>query len=242
MTWRVPPFDRAVEELVTYVRATYMPLGIVVSGSIVRGEAGPTSDLDVFVVHGEPWRVREQKRFAGVPAELFVNPPAQVRRYFERERTTGRPATAHMFATGEVIEPADPVMTDLVREARDWLSRPVEPTDVALTQLRYGAVDQLDDARDIIDSDPAAAALLLGEAVREIVRYAFWRRRCFQPRRKDTITALSSIDPEAAALVREWLASRGCEGLATVEALARHVLEVETFFEWTSTRESVAVS
>jgi predicted nucleotidyltransferase len=239
MTWRVPPFDRAVDELVTYARATYAPLGIVVSGSIVRGEAGPTSDLDVFVVHQETWRVREQKRFADVPAEIFVNPPAQVRRYFEREHDAGRPCTAHMFATGEVIEPRHAVITELVQEASEWLSRPLEPTEVALTQSRYGAVDLLDDARDVIDSDAAAAALLLGDAVQQIVAYAFWARRRFQPRRKDTVAALASIDPEAAALVRTWLASSGHDGLATVAALARHVLGADTFFEWTSTRESV---
>jgi hypothetical protein len=240
MTWRVPPYDRAVDELVRYVRATYTPLGIVVSGSIVRGNGGPTSDLDVLVVHGEAWRVREQKRFNGVPAELFIGPPLQSRRNFERDHADARPVTAHMFATGEVIEPSHPVIEELVREARDWLARPVETTELKLAQLRYGPVDLLDNARDLIDSDPAAAALMLGEAVRDIIAYAFWQRRCFLPRRKDRIAALASIDPQAAALVHTWLASSGRKALATVEVLANHVLAVDTFFEWTSQREPVA--
>jgi predicted nucleotidyltransferase len=240
MTWRVPPFDRAANELVAYVRATYAPLGIVVSGSIVRGEADPTSDLDVFVVHAEPWRLRDQRRFAGVPVEVFVNPPAQVRRYFEREHADGRPCTAHMFATGEVIEAAHPVIAELVREARDWLSRPFDVSEASLTQRRYGAVDLLDDARDVIDRDPAAAALLLADAVRTIVEYAFWRRGRFQPRRKDTVVALEAIDSEAATLVRRWQTGNVAEGLRAVEALARHVLNVDQFFEWTSPREAVA--
>jgi predicted nucleotidyltransferase len=54
MTWRVPPFDRAIAELEAYVQATWKPIGMVVSGSIVRGEGGPTSDLDVHIVHNEP--------------------------------------------------------------------------------------------------------------------------------------------------------------------------------------------
>ena len=240
MTWRIPPYDRALEDLLTYVRATYAPLGIVVSGSIVRGEAGPLSDLDVFVVHGEPWRVREQKRFADVPAELFVNPAFQIRRYFEREHAEARPCTAHMFATGDVIEPADAMIAELVSEARAWLARPLEPTEVQLAQRRYGAVDLLDDARDIIDRDPASASLLLAAAVSEIVAYAFWRRRMFQPRRKNAIAALTKVDTDAAALVHAWQASSGREALAAVEALARHVLEVDTFFEWTSQRESLS--
>ncbi len=241
MTWRVPPYDRAVDELVAYVRQTYAPLGIVIAGSIVRGEAGPMSDLDVFVVIDEPYRLREQRRFAGVPAELFVNPGAQVRRYFEREHAEGRPCTAHMFATGEVVAPAAPVIGELVREAREWLAKPREVTDAALMQRRYGAVDTLDDARDAIDRDEAAAALLLAQAVHEIVAYAFAVRRQFEPRRKDAVRALEAVDARAAELVRAWAAARGPVTLQIVEELARHVLGVDTFFAWTSARDSVEI-
>src|SRR5688500_2167996 len=124
MTWRVPPYDRALAQLEIHVRATYAPRGIVVSGSIVRGEAGPTSDLDVCVIHDEPWRLREQRRFEGVPVEIFVNPPEQIRRYFASEHDEGRPCTAHMFATGEALSPLDPAVDDLIREAHEWLKRP----------------------------------------------------------------------------------------------------------------------
>ncbi|HEX5059851.1 MAG TPA: nucleotidyltransferase domain-containing protein [Kofleriaceae bacterium] len=237
MTWRVPPYDRALDELVTYVRATYQPLGIVVAGSIVRGEAGPTSDFDVFIVHDASWRLREQRVFAGVPAELFVNPAARVRRYFENEHARGRPCTAHMFATGEALEPVHSTIAELIAEARTWLAKPLEVTEAALVQRRYGAVDCLDDARDVIDRDPAAAALLLAEVVREIVAYAFWQRRAFEPRRKDMVARLEAIDPEAASLLRTWSAASGRQALAIVETLARHVLGVDAFFEWTSERD-----
>jgi predicted nucleotidyltransferase len=240
MTWRVPPYDQAIVELVTYVRTTYSPRGIVVSGSIVRGEAGPTSDFDVFVVHDQPWRVREQRRFGGTPAELFVNPPAQVRRYFASEHERGRPSTAHMLATGEPIPPIDPVIGELIREAREWLGRPIAPTPAQLEALRYGAVDTLDDARDVIDGDPAAAILLLADVVQQIIEYAFWRAGRFQPRRKARLTALAALDPDAAALVGQWASGAGRDALAIIEALAQRVLGVDTFFEWSSQREPVA--
>jgi predicted nucleotidyltransferase len=238
MTWRVPPFDRAIAALEVYVRATYAPIGIVVAGSIVRGEAGPSSDLDVFVIHDHPWRLREQRRFAGVPAELFVNPAAQVRRYFANEHRDGRPCTAHMFATGEPIEPVAPVIAELVAEARDWLTRPLEITAEQDAQRRYAGVDVLDDARDIIAIDPVAASLLLADAVRAIIGYAFWKQRKFQPRRKDAVAALAALDPEAAALVRRWASTSGPDALAVVETLARRVLGADTFFEWASAREA----
>jgi len=239
MTWRVPPFDQAVAELEAYARATWQPIGIVVSGSIVRGDAGPTSDLDVFVVHDAPWRLRAQRRFAGVPAELFVNPPARIRRYFANEHAEGRPSTAHMFATGELLGPPHPVVDQLVREAHDWLARPLGFTPAELAAQRYGAVDVLDDARDAIADDPTAAHLLLAAAVSGIVAYAFLSRGAFQPRRKRAVAALAALDPEAGALVRRWAAQSGRDALATVEQLARRVLGVDTFFEWASDRDPV---
>jgi hypothetical protein len=239
VTWRRPPYDRAADAVVEYVRATYAPLGIVLAGSIVRGEAGPTSDFDVFVVHDQPWRLREQKRFADVPAEIFVNPAAQVRRYFEREHGDGRPCTAHMFATGDVIVGA-PVIDELVREARAWLAKPLVVTEASLTQRRYAAVDTLDDARDASATDTAMATMLLTDVVQQVISYAFWSRRKFQPRRKAALTALRSIDEHAAALIRQWQAASDIhEALLSVEALASHVLGRVTFFEWTSAREPV---
>jgi len=239
MTWRVPPFDQAVVELEAYVRATWSPIGIVISGSIVRGEGGPTSDLDVLVVHEQPWRLRDQRRFAGVPVELFVNPPAQTRRYFVNEHAAGKPSTAHMFATGEVLGPLHPTVEALIGEAHAWLGKPVELTPAQLTAQRYGASDALDNARDMIDDDPAAAHLQLADAVSQIIAHAFLGRGRFVPRHKRAVAALAELDPPAAELVRRWAAQSGREALGTVEALARRVLGVDTFFEWTSDRDPV---
>jgi hypothetical protein len=241
MTWRVPPFDQAIAELEAFVRATWTPVGIVVSGSIVRGEAGPTSDLDVCIVHDEPWRVREQRWFAGVPAELFVNPAAQIRQVFASEHAEGHPSMAHMFATGEVLGPPHPVVEDLVREASAWLARPLVFTQAQLAAQRYGAVDRIDDARDVIAGDVAAAHVLLGTAVSAIINYAFLARGRFQPRRKRAVAALAELDPVAGALVQRWATQSGPEELATVEALARRVLGVDGFFAWSSDRDPVSV-
>ena len=219
-----------------YIRATWKVLGIVVAGSIMRGEGGPTSDLDIVVVHAELWRVRVQRRFDGVPAELFVNPPERLRGYFEAEHASGRPCTAHMLATGVVVAGADPVVDELVREAHAWLARPIELTPAELAGKRYMAVDTLDDARDLADVDPAMASLLLATAVQQIAAYAFWQRAMFQPRRKDLRRALAAIDPVAAEQVRAFTEARGAAAHEVAQALARHVLGVDTFFEWTSDR------
>ena len=53
-----------------------------------------------YVIHAQPQRQRLQRRFHGVPAEIFVNPPHTIRGYFENEHRDGRPCTVHMFVTG----------------------------------------------------------------------------------------------------------------------------------------------
>jgi len=236
MTWRVPPYDAAAREAEDHVRATYRIHGIVIAGSIVRGEADPTSDLDIFIVHAEPWRLRDQRRFHGVPTELFVNPPDRIRGYFASEHADGRPGTADMFTTGEVLADADEVVLALVREAHEWMARPIELTANELASKRDAAVDALDNARDVGDRDPAAAHLILADAVAQIAAYAFWSRAMFQPRRKHLTRALASIDPVAADYLRAFAASNREVALPIAIALAHHVLGVDTFFAWTSDR------
>lgn len=236
MTWRVPPFDRAVDEAAAFIRATWRVHGIIVAGSIVRGEPGPLSDLDLYCVHAQPWRMRDQRRFNGVPAEIFVSPPERIRGYFKNEHAEGRPCTAHMLTTGEVLDGADEIVMTLIAEAREWMAKPIALTAAELTSKRYGAVDTLDDARDAALTDPAMAALLFAEAVRDIAAYAFWSRHLFQPRRKDLVRALAAIDPVAAELVRAFADARGADRERIALDLAKHVLGVDTFFAWSSDR------
>src|SRR5690349_18372895 len=94
-------YGLALEEATAYVLARYEPIGILATGTIIRGNPGPTSDLDLFVLWNTPKRQRVQKFFRGVAAEIFVNPPRQIERYFSNDSREGRPITAHMFARSE---------------------------------------------------------------------------------------------------------------------------------------------
>ena len=78
------PYATALREAVAFGLARYPLAGIVAGGSILRGEAGPSSDWDLHLIHREPQRQRVQQRFNGVPAEIFVNPPAALRGVFSR--------------------------------------------------------------------------------------------------------------------------------------------------------------
>src|SRR5512138_765766 len=72
------PYDEALREAIGAVLAEVEPTGIVATGTIVRGVAHASSDLDVFVIHEAAYRRRIQRVFRGVPTEIFINPPATV--------------------------------------------------------------------------------------------------------------------------------------------------------------------
>lgn len=234
------PYQEALYTAVAYVLTRFSVLGIVVSGSIIRGNPGPTSDLDLCVLHAQPQRQRLQRLFHGVPAEIFVNPPSMVRRYFESEHNEGRPCTAHMFVTGVPVLVLDPVVDALRAEAHTWLQK--TPTLSAQNRLgrRYGIVDLLDNARDLLGNDPECAARILHQAVEGILEYAFLSQGRFLPRSKELIAKLQELDSELMQLTRAYYQANDVQtqmGLA--ETLARRTIGATEFFEWESEVETV---
>src|SRR5689334_9007826 len=93
----------ALEQALTFVRSRYAPWAIVATGTIIRGTPDLSSDIDLCVLHNDPFRQRVQRRFQGVPFEIFVNPEGAILEYLESEARAGRPVTAHMLATGVVL-------------------------------------------------------------------------------------------------------------------------------------------
>jgi hypothetical protein len=234
------PFSSALREAVAYALEHYELVGIVACGSIMRGEAGPSSDWDLHAIHGTPIRQRVQQVFQGVPVELFVNPPASLRGYFEDEHAQLSPSTAHMLATGHVVCASDPVVAELVAEARAWLVKPVAVSEAQLVQKRYFAVDQLDNARDVQQSDPAAARRLLNQAVDLMLAYVFWAERRFLPRHKRFLSDLHEFNPEVAELARNFFVTGDLErAFDLADQIAVATVGETGFFAWSSPPEAV---
>ena len=229
------PYVTALREAVAYIFARWEPVGIVAAGTIVRGTPSPTSDLDLQVLHTEPTRQRVQRRFRGVPAEIFVNPPARIAGYFEAERRDGRPRTAHMFATGFVIFDADACVEALRERAVAVLGTPPDPSPEFLVRYRYAVATGLEDAEDVASADPDLCAALLHRAVESAIEYRFWVGHRWQPRPKDTLAALGTLDAPLAAAVRAFYRAAD---LRERGRLAREIVGRTSgatgFFEWES--------
>lgn len=229
------PYATALRQAVAFIQERYHPLGIVASGTILRGNPAPNSDLDIYVIHADPLRQRVQRRFNGVPAEIFVNPLAAIERYFAEERRAARPLTAHMLATGVVVLDRDPVVERLRQRSEVLASTPPDPTPPALTMRRYGLATQIEDAFDMAATDPDTAVMIAAEAVHGLLQYYFWQENRNLPRDKDLLATVSATDPALGQIARHFYrAATPAERLALAGELADRIIGVRGFFEWES--------
>ena len=241
-TWPDLPerYDIALRQAVAHILERYSPVGIIAAGSILRGNPDPCSDLDIYVLHLAPFRQRLQKFFNGVPAEIFVNPPAAVGGYFASEQASARPITAHMLVNGFVILDCHPVVEQLRQQARELLATPPTLTPAQRTWKRYLASNLLEDAEDVAASDPQSAQVFLAQAVFAMLQYHFESHGRFIPRTKELLSQLDALDPPLAALAREFYSSGDfTTRLSTAEQIADGTIMVRGFFEWDSEPEQV---
>jgi len=231
------PYDEALRSCVAAAFREYRVLAIVVSGTILRGTPDRRSDLDVHVLHRQPFRERVQAWHCGVPTEVFVNHPDRILRYFREEAEDRRPMTAHMFATGLVLFDTDQIAAKLVTEARAIIEKPPHVT-VAPDRGVYGAATMFEDADDLADRDPEAAALILGQAVFDLAQARVAAEPGWTPRAKDLLTRLREIDPICADLVVRAISQANFKPrLEAARELCVRVAGTDGFFEWRSPRD-----
>ena len=225
----------ALGEAIAYVHDHYAPTGVIVAGSILRGTPDPTSDLDIVVAHEPPWRQRVQRVFRGVPAEIFVNPPFQIRRAFAIEAAEFRPILAHMVATGVVLHDPDGLMATLVAEARNSVDTIPPLHGEQETSARYMIATQFEDAEDVRERDPDRAAAMLVEAVLHAARLRFRQAGRWHPREKELFTALDELDPALGAFTRQVMHAPTPEArFAAARAIVEQVAGATGFFAWES--------
>lgn len=234
------PYAQALHDAIEFILSRLTPIGIIATGTILRGNPDPASDLDLYVIHLEPYRQRIQKFFNGVPAEIFINPPEQVRRYLMEEPVEYTPITAHMLATGFLVLELDPVIAELRQLALQSLAEPPELSPEKLVFMRYMAVNWLEDAADLARRDEATANLFLSQAVLEIIRVHFIASGIYLPRNKELISRLEALTPELGELVRRFYLTAECAArLELATQIAECTLQEVGFFEWESLPEKV---
>jgi hypothetical protein len=233
-------YDKALREAVEFILTRFKPIGIVATGSIIRGNPDSTSDLDIEVIHDARYRQRIQKFFNNVPAEIFVNPLSSIERYLVQERAEGRPSTAHMIATGFVILEKDSTVALIRQKAMAILAERPVYSEERLKRSHYGAATIYEDAIDVIKTDPVTANMLLAQAVREMLHYYFLSSNRFIPRHKELIATINGLDGELGDKVKRFF-NEGDADLRSDLAgkIADQTIGVRGFYEWESSQEEI---
>lgn len=106
-------------------RAVQATVGIVAAGSLVCGCPDVASDMDICLIHLDPYRRRLHRRFRWRTCGYFVNPPHVIRGDFASKPESARPVMAHMLASGAVVLNRIPVVVKLIAEARELRAAPL---------------------------------------------------------------------------------------------------------------------
>ena len=238
-----PRYDRALRLAVSYIQKRFKPTAIIASGTIIRGKPHANSDLDLYVIHRKPFMQRVQKRFNGVPAEIFVNTPATVIKHLMSQREMRRPITAHMISTGFVLLNNEPLLPKLTAQARQILKKgPKKPAKLDIVHERYFVGSLYEDALDTAQPDPATAALILSQAVKQMLLMAVMLAGRYEPRDKDLLQTIKEIDPTLAAWARSFYTAASLKTkLGLAERIADRTIKCRGFIEWESKPVKVKV-
>ncbi len=169
-----------------------------------------------------------------------MNPSWVIQKYFVQDEGEARPISAHMMATGTVVLATDPVVEQLRQTAISLIGSSPTLTPQKLTLARYAAATKLEDAMDIVERNPAAANMLVSEAVRQMLQFAFLKAGRFIPRDKDILDALTNMDSDLASKAQLFFESGDwTRRMHLATELADRILQVRGFFEWDSEPEDV---
>ena len=184
----------------------------LLAGSVVRGEATATSDLDLLVVTRQPGApYRESFTAEGWPVEAFVHTVASWHDFVAADIARRRPSLAQMAAEGIVLRDRDGLAEQLREEAQALLrAGPPELTASELEDRRYGVSDLLGDfiGETSPDGGLFAAQLLAAEAADFVLACAGQ----WSGKGKSLWRALLRYDAEAALRLAEALREYACGG------------------------------
>ncbi|MFX3632762.1 MAG: nucleotidyltransferase domain-containing protein [Candidatus Pristimantibacillus sp.] len=120
--------------------------GALLAGSVVRGEATATSDLDIVIFDKTlPSSYRESLVFLEWPIEIFVHNLTSYQYYFDLDCKEATPSMPKMVSEGIVIRD-EGIINSIKDEANAILQRgPEKWSDETIRTKRYFITDVLDD-------------------------------------------------------------------------------------------------
>ncbi|MDA1527223.1 nucleotidyltransferase domain-containing protein [Bacillus cereus group sp. TH260-2LC] len=119
----------------------------LLGGSVARGEATKTSDLDIVIIDPSLSSCYRESFYSnGWPVEVFVHNFETLKTFFKMDCDRGRPSLPQLVAEGVVLKGEDEIVEQLKSEANELLTKgPAKWTEEMMEQKRYFITDTLDD-------------------------------------------------------------------------------------------------
>lgn len=120
--------------------------GAVLAGSVVRGEATDTSDLDIVIFDNKiSASYRESLIQFGWPIDVFIHNLTSYKAYFNSDIERARPSLPSMVAEGIILKD-EGIIESIKIEAKKLLNKgPAEWSKETINFKRYFLTDTLDD-------------------------------------------------------------------------------------------------
>jgi hypothetical protein len=229
---------QALNEAISWIEGNYTTIGIIASGSIISGIPSPTSDFDIYVIHEEKFRQRVQKYFKNIPCEIFINSIEQTKLSFLAEQKNNRPVTAHMISNGILLKgDSNENIKSIVKEAKDFELKPKILTANEETFIKYGISNLLEDANDVVESDPMTCEYILVKIIDKIMDFWFLKKQIPLSRIKERMSLINRYDPEFLDQINKAFQSQNIiEKLDAVTKIVENIIGEKGYFEWVSER------
>ncbi|MGR3778792.1 nucleotidyltransferase domain-containing protein [Bacillus paramycoides] len=144
----------------------------LLGGSVARGEATKTSDLDVVIFDQNLSSCYRESFYSnGWPVEVFVHNFETYKTFFKSDCERGRPSLPQLVSEAFVLKGKEKIVAELKREANELLNKgPEKWTEETMKQKRYFITDALDDFIGATKREEELfIANLLAELVHEFV-------------------------------------------------------------------------
>jgi len=234
-----PIHREALKRAVDFIAERFQPTGILVAGTIIRGEGHANSDLDFAVIHDKPWRQRVQRFENGIPVEIFVNPLFQWEKTFASEVRSGQPSMLGICSTGIAVYDRGTDLAELVTKAQQRYTDGPRVSTEHLTGLRYALVTQFEDAADIENADLERSNAYVINSLQQAARLFILQSGQWLPREKRLFDRLADLDPRLGSQLRAVFAAPRTAWVELAAPIVERVAGTTRFFGWESEPQPV---
>ncbi|MGP4078463.1 nucleotidyltransferase domain-containing protein [Pseudalkalibacillus sp. R45] len=166
----------------------------LLAGSVIRGEATATSDLDIVIFDcSVPSSYRESFLALGWPIEVFVHNFSSYKQVFKSDYERARPSIQRMISEGIILE-GEEIIDPIKKEAKEMLDDGPEVWSTETIRLkRYFITDTLD---DFIGSSNRPEEIFIANTLAELVsEFVLRTNRKWIGSSKWIVRALEQYDP-----------------------------------------------